>query len=110
MWVAPVRQMQSLLGTGFRFEIKQEILGVLKLKLKLKLGPNLLLTFNTIQTAQKARPTIILLLLVYSFTGNGFTQPLPSNDKDTQFFLDFPIYLQSVEIHSANSVLRSDGG
>jgi hypothetical protein len=25
-------------------------------------------------------------------------------------FLDFPIYLQSVEIHSANGVLGSEGG
>jgi hypothetical protein len=26
------------------------------------------------------------------------------------FFLDFPIYLQSVEIHLANGVLGSEGG
>jgi hypothetical protein len=26
------------------------------------------------------------------------------------FFLDFPIYLQSVEIHSANGVLGNEGG
>jgi hypothetical protein len=38
------------------------------------------------------------------------TQQLLATYCQVYFFLDFPIYLQSVEIHSANGVLGSGGG
>jgi hypothetical protein len=38
------------------------------------------------------------------------TPPPPPQTYVVNFFLDFPIYLQSVETHSANGVLGDEGG